>query len=1273
MQYDLNQLADPRKFQRLVNAILVARFGEDARLTPIQGKDGGSDGETAEGNPFFEFEFQTPPLNSPNPLVQTPRPGRYIFQAKYHRTGDQRLSELRSLIVAEFRSELLRNVLNRSDRESVNYFFLVTNVSASDEALKKVDDIRSTLLENMPHLHADVWWQERITTSLDWSPDLWQAFPEIFPGGVAPPLGLATSTNAEGLPRTFRLAIAKQYERDRLVKFRQIELEKRLLDLFVDLDATFSSDEVATLSANERVMFNRQLFNSAMEAVLDTGIFRLHRKPDSALQLLLDDDKKINRILLEGGPGQGKSTITQMVAQIYREKFLPNKDSVSRDINWHRLSKLRLPIRIELREFAHWLNQGPDRSIDQYIARLISLDSGGASVSVEDIHQLIEGSSIILILDGLDEIGNNELRDKVIDCSMDSITRFEAALKADAKVILTTRPPAMSGRWNKLEGFVRVLLTPMEGGRVDEYLDRWLDAQIETDDDKCRIKRSFNSRREESHVEALARNPMQLSVLLQFIYLKGEAFPDRRAELYRDYFQIVIDRDVEKSPELRDHREIVEGLHSYLGFRLHGTAEIEPTRRSLSRGEVIGLAGEWLEQEGHAKALAASYFALGEERFGLIVALSGEGHETTYGFEVQPIQEYFAAAYVSNRLPDGRAHDVFGALIHRDYWKEVALFLAGLRRPNEKADLVARAKAADKDASGMLAHSGRSIVLQLLREGVLSQPKHVQTEAVRFVFGFLEESELFWIQSPRTLMDSLADLAKLYGGEETVGKVKQFAQLSFELEDRELITLSQGLAGKVLPKDDYIQVVLGYQGEAEDTRGLVRITCPFDVPGIITELGKHRAYWDGISSTVFARRFWLAVAQAGVVPDVIYPADAHMSLVVEFCGGLGGQNLVSGLPPKLEGHWIPGILKLYGNLQQLNYVLAAREKGIQQSEIRALVEQAKETRGDFEGAGRLPAEIGQCLQGLIEASDKMLSQLADGRARRIRESWREYLQCLGRYVRRPGLVGWVAVRCTTELLRVPPPVLLRLRSQGIISGLIEEVRKFYPGVFGVFFSGGYLMEGLRVGIPRMIRMEEDGELHSVEGVIAEVVLGEKEDGEGCDLVWVQGLPIPPVLIRPVVDLCRGDVEALLRFLGSQPTALGEMYYVERRLRVQETRRILKICRASNDSMILRGAAVALQCAKISRVAEAEVLIKILSAAPWSRLVQQIFDTGEGIGRQRRSSDLDALAKDVAYEVVKKPKLYSFRLVNRAATYLAEVEATRNKPLFEEWPDLLQAG
>ena len=91
MEYYFNEL-DPVKFQRLVNNILVTRFGEDARLTPLRGQDGGRDGETAHGNPYFEYHVSDA-KSMPQDIYNPPRRGRYLFQVKHHRTVDKRLSE----------------------------------------------------------------------------------------------------------------------------------------------------------------------------------------------------------------------------------------------------------------------------------------------------------------------------------------------------------------------------------------------------------------------------------------------------------------------------------------------------------------------------------------------------------------------------------------------------------------------------------------------------------------------------------------------------------------------------------------------------------------------------------------------------------------------------------------------------------------------------------------------------------------------------------------------------------------------------------------------------------------------------------------------------------------------------------------------------------------------------------------------------------------------------------------------------------------------------
>src|ERR1019366_841007 len=212
---------------------------------------------------------------------------------------------------------------------------------------------------------------------------------------------------------------------------------------------------------------------------------------------------------------------------------------------------------------------------------------------------------------------------------------------------------------------------------------------------------------------------MQLSVLLHLIRLKGEAFPDRRAELYREYFKTVIDRDVEKSPALRQNRDEIEALHEVIAFEIHMRAETDQAKTQLAREELLEIVSRWLADEGKNADVGQELFRIGEERLGLIVALKGEGANVRYGFEVQPVREYFAAAFINDKR-EGDAHELFPAMIRRTFWREVALFLAGLRRVNEKSDLLSRSRSLDESQMDGWRQDGRAMVLQLLLEGVLS-------------------------------------------------------------------------------------------------------------------------------------------------------------------------------------------------------------------------------------------------------------------------------------------------------------------------------------------------------------------------------------------------------------------------------------------------------------------------------------------------------------------------------------------------------------------------
>jgi hypothetical protein len=188
MEYYFNEL-EPRSFQRLLNTIIVARLGEDARITPLVGRDKGRDAETADENPHIRFEVQSSP--SKNLMLAldgtgATRPGQYIFQAKFHRTSDSRISDLRSRVLAEFSTELRDNILPIHRQDKISYFILATNVPGSGDAIQKSDQIRRELLKNIEGLHADIWWQDQIVAYLDTLPAVWRAFPVLFAGGKVP-------------------------------------------------------------------------------------------------------------------------------------------------------------------------------------------------------------------------------------------------------------------------------------------------------------------------------------------------------------------------------------------------------------------------------------------------------------------------------------------------------------------------------------------------------------------------------------------------------------------------------------------------------------------------------------------------------------------------------------------------------------------------------------------------------------------------------------------------------------------------------------------------------------------------------------------------------------------------------------------------------------------------------------------------------------------------------------------------------------------------------
>ncbi len=73
---------------------------------------------------------------------------------------------------------------------------------------------------------------------------------------------------------------------------------------------------------------------------------------------------------------------------------------------------------------------------------------------------------------------------------------------------------------------------------------------------------------DQPHLRDLARNPMQLAILLHLIHVQGAALPEKRTTLYEEYMKLFFNREAEKSVVVRDHRELLLAIHGVLAWQL---------------------------------------------------------------------------------------------------------------------------------------------------------------------------------------------------------------------------------------------------------------------------------------------------------------------------------------------------------------------------------------------------------------------------------------------------------------------------------------------------------------------------------------------------------------------------------------------------------------------------------------------------------------------------------------------------------------------------------
>lgn len=732
MRYNYEAL-DGVRFQKLAQDLIVKSYPETQCL-PAPQPDGGRDALL-----YFDLAAKSEFI---------------VFQIKF--STNPRDKDAREAIVNVIESE--REKVAKLVEKGATKYVLITNVSGTAIPDAGSIDKANEELGAAFDIPSSIWWRDDLDRRLDGYVDIRWAFPEILSATDLLPLLIEPNSDNQKLkPATdaFTGYMGKQFGADRDVKFKQVELNRRLTELFVDLPIglkrraepgheTEDTDQVDALTA----------YLSELDRFQDEPFDLEDAEPDrraASFLLQLPYLSGVSRIVLEGGPGHGKSTVTQYLCQVNRLKLLPTHRNQLKDIpNHHRAASARSPFRVDLRDFAAWVSEPPScnasassevglptRSLEQFLTQHIQTQSGGLAFAVNDLLAFLKSAPCLIVLDGFDEVADIETRQRLVTEICNAADRFDAHALS-VQIIVTSRPNAFANSpgfpeddWHHIE------LTSLQREDIHNYQTKWSKAQRQTEAEIADLAAILEAKLEQSHLGDLARNPMQLAILLHLIMVQGEALPDKRTSLYDEYMKVFLNREVEKKMIKGNDRQLILSLHGLLAWKLQEQSELGKGAGSFTEIQLRQIIQSYLNEEGFNNMDSEVLLKGTTERVGALVSRV----QGSYEFEVQPMREYFAAKHLKETIKyvsvyeeaKGSLPDRFAALARNRYWTNVTRFFCGLCNRGELSALVDGLLELDSEEPYSLINQQRSLAIMLMSDHVFTDAPNVLSRLADFI------------------------------------------------------------------------------------------------------------------------------------------------------------------------------------------------------------------------------------------------------------------------------------------------------------------------------------------------------------------------------------------------------------------------------------------------------------------------------------------------------------------------------------------------------------
>jgi len=526
--------------------------------------------------------------------------------------------------------------------------------------------------------------------------------------------------------------LANLPEQDRHIAHRQIELRRLYVPLrvWVESEVGEETDKLYWKTIEKHRM--RQMRAHLKIEILTDDSQRedtLRKKRQRAP--IGERLTKARRIVVLGGPGSGKTTLTRWIATAYLLRL-------RRDSDWRKLPDIQtlpdeewLPIVIRCRDLDHKCLTGSLENILQSTLRKSELTEGEANCLNIILRQRLTRGTALLIVDGLDEI--TDPFERAGFCQQ--LERIHQAY-LQAPIIATSRIVGYREVGHQLgPEFEHVTLADLTSEEKDDFVSRWCALTERPDRSATAEKELISDIHSSDRIEGLTGNPMLLTTMA-LVKRKVGKLPTRRADLYWEAVQVLLNWRSEIDKSIYPNEALPQ--LAYLAY-----AMCDSGVQQLRRDEMLALLEQMRSQYPSLHTIHRQppeiFLHQAEAHTGIVLQAGHKQHlgmtVPVYEFRHLTFQEYFAAralvdGYFPGRDPRRRLSEYLALLAGRttdeteltkngkkelavvESWRETLRLCTAICHNDDVDDVLSAIVTPKENEAGMTKHA-RTIMAML--------------------------------------------------------------------------------------------------------------------------------------------------------------------------------------------------------------------------------------------------------------------------------------------------------------------------------------------------------------------------------------------------------------------------------------------------------------------------------------------------------------------------------------------------------------------------------